>query len=646
MEPAIFRSTCTSVDLTDGIARIVLNRPPVNALSHSFRTEIAAAISAAVDHDSKALVLTGHGGTFVAGAEISELGQVQAPTLRDLIAQLQALLIPTVAAIDGAALGGGLELALGCKMRVATDTSKFAFPEVLLGILPGAGGTVRATALCGAIAAVDLIATGRTVGAPEALDLNLIDRVVTGDVIDSAVAMIRAGDRPARVRHSFDAAAFETAATSLLSKARGSAVSRCIEAVQVAATEPFDAAMAKERALFVEACASLESQALRHLFLAERKAAKVDGLDPGLARPLQRIGVIGAGTMGRGIAMACADAGLKVRLREVNDGALTAGLAAIEAQYRASAAKGRLSEAETVARQERIAGTLDVSDLIDCDMVIEAAFEEMAVKRTLFAELDTALGPEMVLATNTSYLDVNEIAATVRRPERVLGLHFFSPANIMKLLEVVRADRTSDETLATGLALARRMKKISVVVGVCRGFVGNRMLQARNAPLSALLLEGARPATVDQAFRGFGWPMGPFEMQDMAGLDISWRMRKGLGLTDALPDALCEAGRLGQKAGMGWYRYETGGRAPLPDPEVDAIIDRLAKQRGMAPRQISPEEILDRTHGPMIAEGRKILAEGIAARASDIDVVWVNGYGFPRHLGGPMFWAEHLSGAE
>jgi 3-hydroxyacyl-CoA dehydrogenase len=315
-------------------------------------------------------------------------------------------------------------------------------------------------------------------------------------------------------------------------------------------------------------------------------------------------------------------------------------MAAIAAQYQAQAAKGRLSGAEAAARVGRIQGTLAVGDLSGCDLVIEAAFEDMAVKRTLFAELDAALGPDMVLATNTSYLDVNEIAAGVRRPERVLGLHFFSPANIMKLLEIVRAGRTDAATLATGMALSKRLRKVSVVVGVCRGFVGNRMLQARNGQLSTLLLEGARPEGVDAAFREFGWPMGPFEMQDMAGLDISWRMRKGLGLRDDLPDALCEAGRLGQKVGLGWYRYEAGARRPVPDPEVDAVIARIAAERGITPRVIGAAEILARTHGPMVAEGRKLLAEGIAARSSDIDVVWVNGYGFPRHLGGPMYWAD------
>ena len=638
MENTVWSSECVTVHMAQGTAVVTLNRPPVNALSHQFRAEIAGAITAAAKV-ATGLILTGHNNSFVAGAEISELGQTQSPTLRDLIADLVALPIPTVAAIDGPALGGGLELALGCRMRVATDRSRLGFPEVALGILPGAGGTVRATHLVGALNAAEMIATGKPVSAAEALTMGLIDHVVPGNVVDAAIALIHSA--PTRPEPTpFDAYAYDKASKSLLAKAKGQAMQRCIDAVRTAATEPFDVAMAHERQLFVQACATPESRALRHLFFAERAAAKVDGLDLTLARPLNTIGVIGAGTMGRGIAMACADAGLTVRLREVNEAALTAGLAAIAAQYQASVAKNRLTTAEAATLTARIIGTLNVADLTDCDLVIEAAFEDIAVKRSLFTELDAALGPDMILATNTSYLDVDQIAAMVRRPERVLGLHFFSPANVMKLLEIVRADRTDDATLATGLALSRRMKKISVTVGVCRGFVGNRMLQARNAQLSALLLEGARPAQVDAAFRGFGWPMGPFEMQDMAGLDISWRMRKGLGLTDALPDALCEAGRLGQKVGQGWYRYDPGARSPVDDPAVAQIITALATTQGITPREVSTPEILDRTHGPMVDEGRKILAEGIAARSSDIDVVWVNGYGFPRHLGGPMFWSD------
>ena len=620
------------------VAVVRLNRPPVNALSHKLRTELTEVIATVAASGVAGMVLAGMKGTFVAGSDITELGQFPTPTLPEVIARITDLPFPTVAAIDGVALGGGLELALGCRMRVATSSSRLGFPEITLGLLPGAGGTVRTTQLCGAMAALELVTTGKPVPAQTALELGLIDRVVEGDAVEAAVGMVLSATTPQMAPPPFDETAFARAAEVLLSKSP--AARRCVDSVRFAATGPIDSALAHERALFIEACGSAESKALRYLYLAEHQAAKVEGMDLGLAHPLSQVGVIGAGTMGRGIAMACVDAGLSVRLREVNEAALATGLQAIAALYQTAVSRNRLTQTEADLRVGRIAGTLDLADLAECDLVIEAAFEDMDVKRTLFAELDEALGPDMILATNTSYLDVDEIANVVRRPERVLGLHFFSPANIMKLLEIVRAAKTDQSTLATGMALSKRMKKISVVVGVCRGFVGNRMLQARNGQLSNLLLEGARPDQVDAAFRDFGWPMGPFEMQDMAGLDISWRMRKGLDLRDEVPDTLCEAGRLGQKAGLGWYRYEPGARRPIVDPEVGQVIARIAAKRGIVPRVIRSEEILERTHGPMVAEGRRILAEGIVARSSDIDVVWVNGYGFPRHLGGPMYWAD------
>ena len=643
-----WKSAFTELRMLGPVALVTLDRPPVNALSHAFRAQISEALARAAASGATGLVLTGSHGIFVAGADITELGGIDQPSLRDLIGQLEALPIPTVAAIDGAALGGGLELALGCRVRLASPRARLGFPEVGLGLLPGAGGTVRSTLLCGAEVALELVASGRTISASEALSLRLLDRVVAGDLIAASVAALEdpalqpSFARPvsARARLAFDPAAFDQAATILLQKTKGEAAGRCIEAVRSAATLPFAEAMQRERARFVEALATPESRALRHLFFAERQAAKVDGLDHGLARPLQTIGVVGAGTMGRGIAMACADAGLQVRLCDLSPTALSATIGSIQTQYKATAQKGRLSDEQAAARIALLSPVPDLAGLAGCDLVIEAAFEDLSVKLALFADLDATLGPEVILATNTSYLDVNQIAAAVRRPQRVLGLHFFSPANIMKLLEIVRASATDATTLASGIALSRQLRKISVVVGVCRGFVGNRMLQARNAPLSSLLLEGASPTGIDAAFRGFGWPMGPFEMQDMAGLDISWRNRRALGTPDALPDALCEAGRLGQKTGKGWYRYQPNGRMPIPDPEVADLIAALATKHAIKRRDIQAAEIIARTHGPLVAEGRQILAEGIAARASDIDVVWVNGYGFPRHLGGPMFWAD------
>ena len=640
MDQVIAATEWVTARMVGDVAVVGLNRPPVNALSHRLRAELAEIVAAVAVSGAVAMVLTGLKGTFVAGSDITELGQFPSPTLPEVIARIAGLPFPTIAAIDGVALGCGLELALGCRMRVATATSRLGFPEITLGLLPGAGGTVRTTHLCGALAALDLVATGTPVTARRALDLGLIDRVVEDGVVAAAIAMVLSAPlrRISDAAGSFDEVAFDKAAEVLLVK--GTSARRCIDAVRMAATKPLAVALAHERALFIEACASPESRALRHMYLAEHQAAKVEGLDIALARPLRRVGVIGAGTMGRGIAMACADSGLSVQLREVSGAALATGLEAIVAQYQAAVARNRLTPEEADLRVARITGTLLVGELVDCDIVIEAAFEDMNLKRALFTELDATLGPDIILATNTSYLNVNEIAKVVRRPERVLGLHFFSPANIMKLLEIVRAEKTDEATLAAGMALSKRMKKISVVVGVCRGFVGNRMLQARNGQLTTLLLEGALPEQVDAAFRDFGWPMGPFEMQDMAGLDISWRMRKSLGLQDEVPDALCEAGRLGQKAGRGWYQYEPGARRPIVDAAVAQIIARVAAGRRIVPRVIMSAEILERTHGPMVAEGRKILAEGIAVRSSDIDVVWVNGYGFPRHLGGPMYWAD------
>ena len=652
MGDVIWTSAGAEVGLRDNVAVLTLNHPPENALSHVFRAEIAAALKAAMASPAKALVVTGREHHFAAGAGISEPCDGLAPTLRDLIDMLEAFPVPTVAAIDGPALGGGLELALGCRLRLATLRSTIGFPEVTLGLLPGAGGTVRATILCGAVQAAKLIATGQTLTAQDAFALGLVDKVALDDVLAAAVLALRdpgfaaAFSTPvsARRRLAFEPDRYENAAQSLLAKAKGRAMHRCVAAVRCAATEPFDAAMANERTLFAEAWASTESLALRHMVFADQQAAKVDALGAAMVRPLQSIGVIGAGLMGRGIAMACADSGLEVRIREVEQQALDRGLAEIAQFYAGSVAKGRLPASAAQTRVARIAGTLDVAALADCDLIIEAAFEDMTVKKMIFAELDAVLGPQMILATNTSYLDLNQIADSVRRPERVLGLHFFSPANVMKLVEVVRANKTDAATLATGLALSRQMQKIAVVVGVCRGFVGNRMLQARNSQLSQLVLEGARPAQVDAAFRAFGWPMGPFEMQDMAGLDISWRMRKANGLTDPLPDTLCLSERFGQKVGRGWYRYDPGNRSPLPDPEVDQIIVRIAAERGIVPRSVTDEQIIARTHGPLVAEGRKLLTEGIVSRSSDIDVVWVHGYGFPRHLGGPMFWADHGEG--
>jgi 3-hydroxyacyl-CoA dehydrogenase len=439
-----------------------------------------------------------------------------------------------------------------------------------------------------------------------------------------------------------DLAAFDAEAAELTKKARGlDAPPACAQSVRNAITLPFDEALAAERELFSKLVSGDQSRAQRHLLLAEREAAKAPGVGKDVTpREIRRAGIIGAGTMGGGIAMAFANGGIPVTLLEMNREALDRGLAMIEKNYDISVSRGSLTEDAKAKRMALFSPTTDYADLAECDLVIEAVFEDMAVKKEVFSKLDTIAKPIAVLATNTSYLDVNEIAASISRPQDVLGLHFFSPANVMKLLEIVRGGQTAPDVLATALAVAKRIGKVPVVVGVCHGFVGNRMLSARSADAENLLLEGASPGDVDKAFTDFGWPMGPFQMYDLAGLDIGWRNRKARGQTAVIADRLCEQGRFGQKTGKGFYLYENGSRTPVPDPEVAQLIEDSARERGIERRAVPADEIIERTLYPMVNEGTKILEEGIAARASDIDIVWTNGYGFPVGKGGPMFWAD------
>ncbi|WP_292644071.1 3-hydroxyacyl-CoA dehydrogenase NAD-binding domain-containing protein, partial [Mesorhizobium sp.] len=602
-----------------------------------------------------AIVIACAGRTFVAGADITEFGKpVQQPDLRAIVATLEAIAKPTIAAIHGIALGGGLELALGCHFRVADAGAKLGFPEVKLGLLPGGGGTVRLPRLVGAVKTLGMIVSGVPIAATEAHAAGLVDAVFEGDLTAHAVNFGREIARkggpftPVRDRDDdlkqTDLAAFDATAADLAKKARGlEAPIACALSVRNAVTLPFDAALAAERALFVKLVASDQSRAQRHLFFAEREAAKLSAKDI-VKRRISRVGVIGAGTMGGGIAMAFANGGYPVTLLETNHEALQRGLGTIDKNYAASVSRGSLTEDAKRQRLAQFKGSTDYADLADCDLIVEAVFEDMAVKKEVFGRLEAVAKPGAILATNTSYLDINEIAGSTSRPQDVLGLHFFSPANVMKLLEIVRADKTAPDALATVVDLARRIGKVAVVVGVCHGFVGNRMLAARGSESEALLLEGATPRQIDQAFTDFGWPMGPFQVGDLAGLDIGWRNRKARGQTAIIADTLCEQGRFGQKTGRGFYLYENGSRTPVPDPEVEALIRDKASEKGIAPRAISAEEISERTLYPLINEGAKILEEGIAARASDIDVVWVNGYGFPVGKGGPLFWAG-LEGA-
>jgi len=639
------------------VAVVIIDNPPVNALSFHVREPLMhALVSLRDDVSVAAIVIACAGRTFIAGADITEFGKpVQQPDLRALIVMLETIAKPTVAAIHGTALGGGLELALGCHFRITDTGARLGLPEVKLGLLPGGGGTVRLPRLVGAVKALKMIVSGTPIGAAEAHAAGLVDAVFEGDLTTHAVNFAREIARkggpftPVRDRDDglkeTDLRAFDAEAADLARKARGlEAPIACAQAVRNAVTLPFDEALAAERALFVTLVGSDQSRAQRHLFFAEREAAKLPGKDTPKRR-IARVGVIGAGTMGGGIAMAFANGGYPVTLLETSGEALQRGLGTIEKNYAVSVSRGSLTEDAKRQRLAQFKGSTDYADLAECDLIIEAVFEDMAVKKEVFGKLDAVARPGAILATNTSYLDINEIAGSISRPQDVLGLHFFSPANVMKLLEIVRAEKTAPDALATVVDLARRIGKVAVVVGVCHGFVGNRMLAARGSESEALLLEGATPSQIDKAFTDFGWPMGPFQMGDLAGLDIGWRNRKARGLTAVIADTLCEQGRFGQKTGRGFYLYEAGVRAGVPDPEVEALIRDKAAERGIEPRAIGAEEIIERTLYPMINEGAKILEEKIAARASDIDVVWVNGYGFPIGKGGPMFWAGLEGGA-
>jgi 3-hydroxyacyl-CoA dehydrogenase len=654
MQREMAEKPLVGIDRQGDIAVTVIDRPPANALSQSFRAALVEALEALrEDAAVRGVVIACAGRTFIAGAEISELGQPLEPSLPEVVALIEGLGKPTAAALHGTALGGGFEVALGCTFRVAKADAKVGFPEVRLGILPGAGGTVRTTRLAGAQTALRLAGTGQMIGAAEAQRLGLVDELTQGDPVGAAVALLRkrltTGDlpQPLAERATPEAAPMETL-DALCAQACKSLKSRAPErvrdAVATAQSAPFGEALARERALFLEAVTSPASAALRYLFFAERSAAK-SGVDRSVKpREIARVGVIGAGTMGRGIAMAFANAGNEVALSDTAQEALDAAMAAIRESYDGLAARGKLSTGEAASRVQRITAGTGLDTMAECDLIVEAAFEDMGVKKEIFARLDALAKPDAILATNTSYLNVNEIAAATARPEDVVGLHFFSPAHIMKLLEIVRADKTADDVLQTACIVAQKLGKQAVTVGVCRGFVGNRMLQVRNRAVSDLLCAGAAPEQIDEAFRALGWPMGPCEMQDLAGLDIAWRIRKAEGLREPIADALCEAGRFGRKAGKGWYDY-VGGR-PQPSEEVLTVIDAVAAERGITRRTVTAQEIVARTHDPMIAEGKAILAEGLARSAADIDVIWVNGYGFPRERGGPMYWDANLRTGE
>ncbi|HEX3413325.1 MAG TPA: 3-hydroxyacyl-CoA dehydrogenase NAD-binding domain-containing protein [Stellaceae bacterium] len=644
-----------SVDLRrDGdVAVVTADNPPVNALKHEVRVGLTEALVQARDDGAvTAIVIACAGRTFFAGADITEFGKPpQAPSLHDVIAAIEAMPKPVVAALHGTALGGGFELALACHFRVAVSGARVGLPEVKLGLLPGAGGTQRLPRLVGPEKALQMIVSGEPIGAAEASDDGIIDEIVEGDLTEAAIdfarRIVREG-RPLRLvrdrEEKLIGEGFADAAEALTRRLRGrEAPAACVEAVRNAIVLPFEEGLKREAELFRKLVTGDQSKAQRHIFFAEREAAKVPGIPEGTKpRPIARGAVIGAGTMGGGIAMCFANAGIPVTIIETGSDLLQKGLDRVAANYRATVSRGGLSADEMERRIGLITGATELEAVGSADIVIEAVFEEMDLKRRVLSDLDRLAKPNALLATNTSTLDVDEIARATKRPQDVLGTHFFSPANVMRLLEIVRGAATSPDALATAVTLGRRIGKVPVTVGVCYGFVGNRMLARRSAETERLLLEGALPQEVDATVVAFGFPMGPFAMADMAGLDVGWRIRKGRGERNAIEDALCEAGHYGQKTGKGYFRYDAGSRAPIPDPEVEKIILETSARLGVNRRPVAQEEIVERMIFPMINEGARILEEGIATRPGDIDVVWVYGYGWPVWRGGPMYYANRL----
>ncbi|PHR63543.1 3-hydroxyacyl-CoA dehydrogenase NAD-binding domain-containing protein [Alcanivorax sp.] len=654
-------SNPVSLSRESDIGVIRINYPPVNALGHGVREGLLQCLREALaDEQIRAVVVIGEGKTFPAGADIREFGKPpQQPALPAVIDEYEASDKLVVAAIHGTALGGGLEVALGCDYRVALDSARLGLPEVKLGLLPGAGGTQRLPRLVGAQKALEMIVGGSPVKAKEALSLGLVDEMVSGDLLEGALAYTRqllADNAPLRklcdlaVPDAQDGL-FEQFEQSIARKQRGfKAPFSCIKAVKAAVELPFDKGVERERELFFKLLVSPESAAQRHVFFAEREVAKVPGLDKNTPkREINQVAVIGAGTMGGGIAMNFANAGIPVRLLEVKEDALERGVAVIRKNYENTAKKGRITAEQVEQRMALIQPTLSYDDLGDVDLVIEAVFENMDVKEAVFSELDRVCKPGAILATNTSTLDVDRIASFTGRPEDVMGMHFFSPANVMKLLENVRGEKTSDEVIATVMDLSRRIGKVGVLVGVCHGFVGNRMLHRRQAEAVQLVNEGASPQQVDKVLFDLGFPMGPFAMSDLAGMDVGYRIREELRKEDPAngparnwTDELVEAGRLGQKTQAGVFDYKDGDRTPVPSATVDGIIEQYRSDNGIAPREISDQEILERCMYVMVNEGAKILEEGIAARPLDVDVIWIYGYGFPVYRGGVLFWADQV----
>ena len=652
--------TSTSYAVHGPVAVVTLNNPPVNGLGHALRSGIVAALDQALaDPQVQAIVLTGSARAFSGGADVREFGTPKAgqePTLPSVIRALDGATKPVVAAIAGVCLGGGLELALGCHYRVALPDASLGLPEVKLGLLPGAGGTQRLPRLIGLEPALNMIVSGQPVPANAFAGTPLVHALIEGDLVEGAVAFAaQVAARGEPLPRARDLKVKQPNADAFLQFARNTVAAaskpfpaplQCVEAV-AASLKPFDEGLQTERTLFQALMQTPESRALRHVFQAERAAAKVPGLPEGtVLRPIARVGVIGAGTMGGGITMNFLNAGIPVVLLEMKQEALDRGLATIRKNYENSMKKGKLKPEQVEQRMGLITPTLEYAALKDADLIVEAVFEEMGVKEAVFRQLDAVAKPGAILASNTSYLDIDRIATFTQRPQDVIGMHFFSPANVMRLLEIVRGAQTAPDVLATSLQLAKQIKKVAVVSGVCDGFIGNRMLARYGAAAQGLINAGALPQQIDGALQKFGLAMGPFRMGDLAGLDIGWATRKrkaaeaGVEMKPIVADKLCEAGRFGQKTGAGWYRYEAGNRTPLPDSVTEQLIADYRAAHGITPRKIGDEEIVERCIFALVNEGARILEEGIAARASDIDLVYLNGYGFPLHRGGPMLYAD------
>ncbi|HTD72934.1 MAG TPA: 3-hydroxyacyl-CoA dehydrogenase NAD-binding domain-containing protein [Steroidobacteraceae bacterium] len=655
------------LEINGGIAVLKFDNPPVNSLGLEMRRAIVDGIERAnADPKVDAIILIGSGAGFSGGADIREFGTPLAttqPHLMTVISTVEGSGKPVIAAIGGVCMGGGLELALGCHYRVAAAGAKIALPEVKLGLLPGAGGTQRLPRVIGAEGALNMIVSGATAPSEKLRATPLFDAFADGDLLESALTFARKvvseklGVRRVRdlkVNMPNHEAFFQFARNTAKAVAgRYPAPIACVEAVAAAFDRTFDAGIKRERELFTTLMFSPESMALRHVFQAERAASHIlDVPSDTLTRAIRKVGVIGAGTMGGGISMTFINAGIPVVLLEMTQEALDKGLATMRRNYGGALKKGTLTEAALDQRLALVTPTLDYSQLKDCDLIIEAVFESMDVKKNVFEKLDQTMKQGAILASNTSALNLDQIAAFTKRPQDVIGLHFFSPANVMRLLEIVRGAKTAKDVLATAMQMAKKIGKVAVISGVCDGFIGNRMVARYGAAAHDLIMAGALPAQVDKALEDFGMAMGPFRMSDLAGLDIGWaaRKRRAAEFPDRdfsnVADDLCEAGRFGQKTGAGFYRYEAGSRNAIPDPTVTAIIEKYRKQKGITPRKIGSEEIVERCIYALINEGARIVEDGIAQRSSDIDIVYLNGYGFPPWRGGPMFYADQVGLSE